>query len=305
MRQLHPRMESLEGRSLPSTTVVKIPPPIPAQENIHLQAPPLVSQQSPTMTLLISRSNLTGTVLNDTLTVQVATGPAVPTVLTNGRRIPPAYPLATAGVQYQPINQTVTFPPGVMSQTITIPIVDGAPNPGRVLFDVTAMSVNSAGLETTPAVTTTVTLANDTNATLPEIIGSHLVKHAKKVVGIAIRFNQPMDMASVQNVRAYTLTDITNHQQPLPGVFGLLFPAGKNTAKTMVPIKKVVYDPSMNQVILYTRKNLSARDEYRIENTNARLNPIRNSLGILLDDNGTRNRAGQFLFTVTNAGSSI
>ena len=219
--QLRPLVELLEGRMLLSSEVVSI---TDRPEHLRFVAPgtktpgvqPIVapgtstpgvhatvSQQagSVTLTLTLTRStNALGAEYKGSVQVEVATGPLPPPYTPAGSAQPevssenwefpgrgPAtsVPPATPGVQYQTVDETITFPPGVIAEPVTIPIVAGAANPGMLSFQVTATQVgvqtNRDG--TVPAAaqaTEDVFIAANTGTPVPRIDGGASWRAVKK-----------------------------------------------------------------------------------------------------------------------------
>ena len=162
---------------------------------------------------------------------------------------PTSVPSAKPGVQYLPVDETITFPPGVTSERVTIPIVAGAANPGMLSFEVIATQVGVAGSQPVgPEATEDVFLAQNINAPVPRIDGGHMVLSGGRVSGFVLHFSLPMDPASVQNVKAYSLKDDTVHWHPA-GLFGPL--GGGSDSTAAVRLKTATYDPSTNTVDLH------------------------------------------------------
>jgi hypothetical protein len=254
--RLRPGLESLEGRMLLSTVNA---PTAPVAETFNFVAPgsktsgvhAVASQQATSVTLTLQRSNP-----YHSIQVEVATGP-IPTASTpvasaqpevptiswgqRGEQPPTSVPSAQPGVQYQPVDETITFPPGVTSEPVTIPIVAGATNPGMLSFEVTATQLGVRA-----GATEDVFLAQNINAPVPRIDDVHIVLSGGRVSGFVLHFSLPMDPASVQNGKAYSLQDNTVHVHS-GGLFG---PSGGIVYNTVVRVKRATYDPSTNTVDL-------------------------------------------------------
>ena len=244
--QLRPLVELLEGRMLLSTGNVLIED---GPEHLQFVAPgtnaagvhAAVSQQagSVTLTLTLTRStNVYGVEYKGSVQVEVATGPIPPPYTPAGSAQPevssenwalrrgPAtsVPPATPGVQYQTVDETITFPPGVNTEPVTIPIVAGAANPGMLSFQVAATQVGvqtnpdgtvPAGLQTTEDVF----IAGNTGTPVPRIDGARIVANGHNTSEFVLHFSQPMGPASVDNISGYSFSDLTIH--PVGGPFFL------------------------------------------------------------------------------------
>jgi hypothetical protein len=296
---LRPRLEPLESRMLLSTAKSTTPPVAEAlnfvvsgttTSGVHAVA----SQQDSSVRLTLQRGE-PGQKTGGSIQVEVATGP----ITTPSTPIPSAQP----GVQYQPVVETVTFPPGVSSEPVTIPIVAGAANPGMVSFEVAATQL---GVTTQPyssygQATEDVFLTQDINAPVPRITGAHMVLNGHRTSDFVLQFSMPMDPASVQNVNEYGLSDITYHQHNTNGFVGWLlqgiFPY--NSSSSPVVLKTATYNPSTNTVDLHLAKSVDARDVYQISNPT-----VLDAAGTPINDDGT-GLGGDSSITLTNTKATI
>lgn len=221
-RNRRPRLEPLEGRMMLSGVTAPHPIPIPDPRQtllpqslpspiqivppggIYLASnptgrvnqPTIVGQQAGSVTLILGRRSASPTgSLNDTLQVQVATTPTTPGNST--------LPAAVADVQYRTISETITFPPGVTEVPVTIPIVANASNPGQVTFLVVAAEAGVTPLSygSTTAAQTVVIAANP-NAVGPRLVSAHMVTSGHRASDFVLKFDRPMDPASVQDLAA-------------------------------------------------------------------------------------------------------
>jgi hypothetical protein len=320
--QLRPLVESLEGRMLLSALNAPAAearmllsalnaPAAPVAETFNFVAPgsktsgvhAVASQQATSVTLTIQRNNP-----YHSIQVEVATGPIptpstpvgsaqpeVPTI-SWGQQPPTSVSSAKPGVQYQPVDETITFPPGVTSEPVTIPIVAGAANPGLLSFEVTATQLGvKAGA------TEDVFLAENINAPVPRIDGVHMVLSGGRVSGFVLHFSVPMDPASVQNRNAYSLQDNTAHVHS-GGLFG---PWPGISYNTVVRVKRATYDPSTNTVDLRLANSVPAGDGYHIgQNFMGNTAKLLDAAGTPINEDGS-GLGGGFSITLDNKQATI
>ena len=343
--QLRPLVELLEGRMLLSSEVVSI---TDRPEHLRFVAPgtktpgvqPIVapgtstpgvhatvSQQagSVTLTLTLTRStNALGAEYKGSVQVEVATGPLPPPYTPAGSAQPevssenwefpgrgPAtsVPPATPGVQYQTVDETITFPPGVIAEPVTIPIVAGAANPGMLSFQVTATQVgvqtNRDG--TVPAAaqaTEDVFIAANTGTPVPRIDGARIVASGKKAWEFVLHFSRPMDPASVQNLKAYSFNDLTNHPFGGPSLFNPFVSWGVGSTFIPVVLRKAVYNPSKNTVDLLLAKPVPAGDNYQISQPFATSDELLDAAGTPINEDGS-GYGGGFMITLNSKKAMI
>jgi hypothetical protein len=299
--KLRPCLESLEGRMLLSTVKA---PTAPVAEMLNFVAPgtttsgvhAVASQQASSVTLTLQRGE-PGLKISGSIQVEVATGP-IPTPST-------PVPSAQPGVQYQPVVETITFPPGVRSESVKIPIVAGAANPGMLSFEVAAIQL---GVQTTPdsygQATEDVFLAQNINAPVPRITSAHMVLSGHRTSDFVLQFSMPMDPASVQNVGAYDVSDTTYHEHDTAGFLGWLVQGipglGYSSSSSPVVLKTATYNPSTNTVDLHLAKSVDARDVYQIGSGPT----VLDAAGTPINEDGTGLGDG-FSITLTNKKATI
>ena len=236
-----PQVEALEGRQLLS----KGP-------EVTFQAPdyPVYSQQSNAIEVTIQRKHRAGTATAEvTTTIDGASaGSAVP------------------GVQYQPVDQVVTFARGKTTATVSIPVVTGAPNPG----DLTLGVFLKDGSANASWQSETLTLAAQADLSRPHVLGGAFVVRNNAVQGIRLAFDKPMAQGQVENLGNYSAKGVK-----ASGLAGLLGGLGTSFATPSIggsqatavtgPIyfKSATYDPVSNTVTLvpYQTLKTSARIE--------------------------------------------
>ncbi len=153
------------------------------------------------------------------------------------------------GEQFTPINESVTFQDGQTSTTVDVPIHSGAPNPGLVPV---ALSVESQP-RSVDGTNTTVYLAAGPDDVPPFILYVHMINR-----GIAITFNKPMAPSTVTNIRNYAVKFSPSQKFNLADLAGVGLIQTLNTASQAIALKRAVYDPTTNTVVLIPKVSLSS-----------------------------------------------
>ena len=236
-----PQIEALEGRQLLS----KGP-------EVTFQTPdyPVYSQQAGEIDVTIQRKHRAGTAQAEVSTTidGASAGSAAP------------------GVQYQPIDQVVTFPRGQKTATVAIPVVAGAPNPGQLTVGV-FLKDQAPGSTWQSEV---LTLSAQTDLTRPHVLGGAFLVRNGAVQGIRLAFDKPMAPGQVENLANYSAKGLKG--KGLAGILGGLGTSfatptigGSQATAVTGPIafKSAKYDPVGNTVTLvpYGTLKTSARIE--------------------------------------------
>jgi Bacterial Ig-like domain/Calx-beta domain len=201
-RPLRPRIELLESRHL--LTVFQFGSGAPLNAEGNLPAVPTVSNQSGSVTVEFL-------------------SPGAPTdqiqVSTNGGT-------ATPGVDYTPVNETLTFNQGAGWQNVVIPILNSRKVGGQETVNLIESYANpdDSTNQSDPVIqqSWTLTIANRADITPPTIQDvTPIVKH-HRIVQVVLTFDEPMDAQSVQNASDYSsiaqwLDNATGiHRRPAP-----------------------------------------------------------------------------------------
>jgi hypothetical protein len=216
-------------------------------------------------------------------------------------------------VQYQPVNETVTFPPGVTTEPVTIPIFAGAANPGMVSFQVTATQLGvTAQPNKQPFGDQTIEqvfLTQNINASVPRIVGAQMVSSGGRATDFILQFNMPMDPATVEKIYAYGPSDISYHHHRA-SLFDFSLPFGVPDDyyySSPVNIKKATYNPSTNTVDLHLAKSVDTRDVYQIASTYGNgggTGALLDAAGTPINEDGT-GLGGGFVVTLSNKQTKI
>ena len=162
--------------------------------------------------------------------------------------------------QFTPVNQPVTFPRGVTSETVVVPIHSGAPNPGTVPMHLSVTSSSSSSRQVRRS-DLTVYLASSPEAVPPTITGVQRVAG-----GIAVTFSKPMDPSTVQNIHNYALKFSPAQQFSLADLTGVGLIETLNNAKQPIALRRATYNASTNTVTLVANEQLGANGSYTISN---------------------------------------
>jgi hypothetical protein len=161
------------------------------------------------------------------------------------------------GQQFTPVNQPVTFPDGVTTETVVVPVNPGAPNPGLVpvQLSVTASSQSVHGSSAT------IYLATGVDAVPPSIVAVQRVRG-----GIAVTFSKPMNPKVVTNKHNYKITFSPTQQFSLTQLTGVGLIQTLNNTPTVIGIRRASYDVATNTVTLVPNEQLGSEGSYTISN---------------------------------------
>jgi hypothetical protein len=199
---------------------------------------------------------------------------------------------------FVPVSESITFPAGVTSETVHIPVYSGAANPGSVPIDLSLTSTAPGVLSAAPQIVYLVTGPSAVPPAPLTFADIHLIEQNKAASGISITFTHPMSPASVENIHNYLIT--TTRPQHESDYFGLIQWIG--TVGVPVPLKAANYDPATNTVILIPRKPLHpSLHHYYLENAT----PVAKHTLTDLQGNallGNSSRAGAFFVGLNKGG---
>lgn len=229
-RAFRPESTALEDRELLAGKILSPPPPDTLVT--FPKAEISVSQQADAATITLNR--ILGQDDAD-VTVRVATAPS------------PAI-----GVNLDAVDQTVMFAAGETEKAVTIPIRNGAPNPGEVDVALTLSLVSGpATVDLGGPAVLQIKAASD--VTPPRIIGQRLTRQ-----GIELTFSEPMDPATVQNPKNYLVRSTLHEDRDAKNILGAVFLGlwgglGKSDSVThRINVRSAIYDPETRTVTLVT-----------------------------------------------------
>ena len=223
-----------------------------AAQLVSIQVPSAyVSQQAPQLevTLVRTTAGRAGGLGPLTVTFSAAPGnPAVGSV--------PIDNIAQA--QFAPVTESVTFPAGVTTENVAVPInYSAGPKSGLVPV---ALSVSSPSRRVHGS-EAMINLANDQSAVPPSIVAVQRVAG-----GIAITFSKPMDPATVTNIHNYAVKFAPSQQFSLADLTGVGLVQTLNTTKSVIALRRATYDATTNTVTLVPNEQLGSEGAYIISN---------------------------------------
>ncbi len=193
---------------------------------------------------------------------------------------------ASAAEAFTPINESITFPAGVTTESVSIPINSGAIDAGTVPIQ---LSASSSSPDVSSASATIYLTPNPPQAPAT-ITSARLLWSGKSATGIAISFSEPMAPASVENTSNYV---VTARRKPNIADRVSYFSANLDpfapTPAVTVPIALTAarYDAATNTVTLVPSRPLKSSGTYTISSamplakhllTNSQGNPIQGNL---------------------------
>jgi hypothetical protein len=173
---------------------------------------------------------------------------------------------ASASATFTPIHESITFPPGVTTEKVTIPIHSVGAEPAEVPI---GLSVTSPSLSKSfRGQQSTVYLVDGQQGLPPTITSARLVVTGHNASGIALTFSKPMAPATVGNIHNYSIW--TPHEPAgLPdalsfpvGVASELVPVGAPPAgvptvdRRTIALKAAQYDASTDTVVVVPARPL-------------------------------------------------
>jgi hypothetical protein len=200
-------------------------------------------------------------------------------------------PSAADGVNLPPVDRIVSFPAdastpfastprttlaqaqaaygaSVQRETVTIPIVPGAANPGEVDVTLELRPVDGPPdlILSAPAV---LQIKATSDVTPPTLTGSRMTSR-----GIELTFSEPLDPATAGDPRNYAVTDYTGASMPgnstaLDAITGGVLMIGTPFARKVklpkpVRVRSAVYDPATRTVTLIPTHSLAHSTMVRV-----------------------------------------
>jgi hypothetical protein len=194
---------------------------------------------------------------------------------------------ASASETFTPVNESVTFPAGVSTETVRVPINSGAANPGMVPVELSVTS-SSPRVEGGSTAFYLVTGPAVLPPTPPDITNAHLIVQRKTISGISIKFSQPMAAASVDDVQYYG----ASYAGPTETEVHFFYSETFNTTG-IVRFKAAQYDPATNTLTLIPKKPLNASVLYHFRAADLTANQSPTNLqGTALAGNSSFNLEG-------------
>jgi hypothetical protein len=216
--------------------------PRPARKAL-LEAQQLEPRQLMTVTFGNTDYIATGQGGPATITLQESAGLGVPGVAATATQgsdvayVSTAGGTAVAGVDYTPVNETVTFEPGQTSQTVQIPVLPAPASDGTRILDLT-ISSSPGGAPTSEAF---LIISHSADTTPPTIVATKALTKGPDITGFVLTFSKAMAPGPVQDVSNYAVVN--------PHSYHVRKRKQWLTSAT-VPLSSAVYDPTTDSVTL-------------------------------------------------------
>jgi hypothetical protein len=288
-RRVSAQAESLELRTLLSgSSASKIPTGVQA---VSIQVPSAyVSQQAHQFDVTLVRTTAAGLNRNlGSLTIDFSAGYGSQTASSATPQI--------AGQQFTPVHQSVTFPAGVATETVAVPVNAGAPNPGLVPVQLSVTSASRAVRGSAE----TIYLAASLDAVPPSIVAVQRVRG-----GIGVTFSKPMDPKSVTNIHNYAIKFTPTQKFALTQLTGVGLIQTLSSTAASIRLRRASYDSATDTVTLVPNEQLGSEGSYKISNPPSLLakghrpnkaHPLTDLHGNPLDQGGSH--AGAFSITIS------
>ncbi len=265
------QVEPLEGRALlsavtastPTTTVRTSTTPVPAPAQLAVNASSMnVNQQQGSFTVTVS--------LTEGISVRLkGPPPAAPldqplTVeFSASLEQPGSGTTEAASPIFAPFHESVTFPAGASTESVTVPIISSAATAGPVTIYLSAAptSSTSSGI---PNGNGNVELYSSPDATPPTFTSVQLVNRGRRASAVVLGFSKPMATATVEDIRNYRVLSRPETIHHTGFLFGLI--GGWSTSNVIhsFPIAAATYDPSTLTVTLTLKRPAKASSLYEI-----------------------------------------
>lgn len=276
--KFRPLIEGLEGRQLQAGAGARVNP-LGGVLAFRAANDGIFSQQAPAA--------------NVTLTLRTAQKLKAPVEVQVDTVEGPYGGTAQPNVQYLPVHEMVTFRPGEMSKTISVPIIAGAENPGQTTVALTATA------QTADAVTTTTRITLDSRDYVipPKLLKWEMLVEKRRGRAIVLTFNQPLNEATARDPKNYYLWSSTKKTSIRDWIGTFLSNGNHNPFKPVpVKIRRVDYNPADNTVTIIPRGKLVPNGQYDVTSGLRAAKDRRVKPGSLTDAYG--NLVGHFRVTV-------
>jgi hypothetical protein len=163
----------------------------------------------------------------------------------------------TVGQQFTPFNDSVSFPAGVTTETVVVPLNSGVRLPELlpVQLSVTSSSRRVRGGDET------IYLASSLAAVPPSIVGV-----ARVAGGIAVTFSKPMDPTTVENIHNYAIKFSPSQNFSLVELTGVGLVQTLTNTKQSIALRRATYDDATNTVTLVPTEQLGSEGSYTLSN---------------------------------------
>jgi hypothetical protein len=145
---------------------------------------------------------------------------------------------AVPGVDYAPVNETVTFAAGETSKTVYVPVFPGSPSLGNRYVQMTLSSAQGS----TPGSFAFLEIVHNPDTTPPHVVSTSVRTRGQSVTGFTITFSKDMAPGPVQDVGNYVIV--------APTSLRTMVRMKTFIAPQEIPLASAVYDPGTRTVTL-------------------------------------------------------
>ena len=143
----------------------------------------------------------------------------------------------------------MTFPPGVSTETVSVPINSTVTTAGPAMIKLSATTSSSSVITTGPP--PSIALYGAPDAVPPTITGVQLITKGSRTSAVAVTFSKAMDPSTVENIHNYEVASWPKIKMQWNLLSRLdLTSASANVNVGLFPIKAVSYDPGTSTVLL-------------------------------------------------------
>jgi hypothetical protein len=164
---------------------------------------------------------------------------------------------------FAPFHQSVTFPAGASTETVTVPIISSAATAGPVTIYLSAAPTSSTSLGI-PNGNGNVELYSSPDATPPTIASVRVVAHGKRASAVVLGFSKPMAPATVEDIHNYRILSRPETTKRSGFLFGLFGGTSYTKLIHSFPIAAATYDPSTLTVTLTLKRSANVSSVYEI-----------------------------------------
>jgi hypothetical protein len=162
---------------------------------------------------------------------------------------------AVPGVDYTPVQQTITLTPN-NSSTVAIPILAGPASLGTRTLLVTIAP--SPGLP--EGASQLIVITHGTDTTSPYVVNSQALTQGGKVVAFSLQFSKPMAIGPVTNLANYACAAPTSLKEAAEGAFN---PNASASYTKNIPLKSAIYDAATDTVYLVPMNKVKPKAIWR------------------------------------------
>ena len=156
---------------------------------------------------------------------------------------------AVPGVDYTPVQQTITLTPGQPS-TVSIPILPGPASLGTRTLRVSVSPTPGAPQGESQVIA----IVHGADAEPPFVVKSQALTKGGKVVAFALKFSEPMATGTATNPANYVVSAPATKREILSTAFG-----GHGGLSKRIPLKSALYDAATATVYLVPIKAVNPR----------------------------------------------